>query len=141
MELRLIRTFFSDKQTIGELYIDDKLTYYTMEDKDRYLENNGCSSKIPKETAIPRGKYKVIVDYSNRFKKDMPHVLDVPCFEGIRIHVGNYAGDTEGCLLIGLGYSLTDKEWMVIQSQKAFDDFFPKLKKALEKDEVWIEVF
>jgi hypothetical protein len=139
MELKLTRRFFSDKGTIGTLDIDGEQKYYIMEDKDRKLEIYGCSAKIPKETAIPRGRYRVIIDFSNRFQKMMPHVLGVLCFDGIRIHVGNFYGDTEGCLLIGTGYSLSP-EYMVTNSRKAFAEFFPLLEAALEKEECWLEV-
>lgn len=139
MEILLVRKNTLGSATIGEMYIDGELKYYTMEDKDRQIEVHGCSAKVPRETCIPRGKYKVIIDYSNRFMRDMPHVLDVPCFEGIRIHIGNYTGDTEGCILIGTGYSLCPTP-MVTNSRVAFNEFYPKLQEALKDGEVWIEI-
>jgi hypothetical protein len=139
MELKLKRTHFMGHGTIGELSIDGEFMYYTMEDKDRLLESTGCTAKIPKETAISRGTYKVIIDKSTRFKRLMPHVLDVPCFEGIRIHVGNYNGDTEGCILLGMGHD--EDVGMVTNSKTAFGDFFPRLQKALDAgEEVTLEV-
>jgi len=144
MKLKLIRIKYDHEGprqgTISEFYINGERKYYIMEDKDRQLEIGGCATKIAKQTAIPRGTYKVIIDFSQRYQRDMPHVLDVPCFTGIRIHVGNYDGDTEGCLLIGLGYE-TKPEFMVTNSKKAFDEFFPILKDALNNgEEVTLEV-
>jgi hypothetical protein len=136
MELKLERKEMTDKSTIGELFIDGEFAYYTLEDKDRQLETAGCSAKVDKETCIPRGTYKVIIDDSTRFKRKMPHILDVDCFEGIRIHSGNYSGDTEGCILLG-----TEKgEDAVWHSNNAFNDFFPKLEKGLSSGEVWITI-
>ena len=56
--------------------------------------------KIKGKTAIPAGKYEVVVTMSNRFKRLMPLLLDVEGFDGIRIHGGNSHDDTDGCLLI-----------------------------------------
>ena len=82
---------FSEKSTIGKLVVDDTFFCYTLEDKDRYLETNP-DGKVYGETAIPRGKYQVVIDYSQRFKRELPRLLHVPGFEGVRIHPGNYAG-------------------------------------------------
>lgn len=139
MNLELNRKEFYPDRTIGGLYIDGEFAYYTLEDCDRHLEEGGV--KIPKETAIPRGKYKVTISWSYRFQKMMPHILDVPQFTGIRIHSGNYPADTEGCILIGLEYDA--KTHAILKSRDAFNDFFPKLGEALALhtlDEVWIEV-
>lgn len=135
MEIKLERKHFLwGRGTIGEMSIDGTFMYYTLEDKDRQLEVIGCSAKVPKETAIPRGKYKVIIDDSVRYKCPMPHILDVPCFDGVRIHAGNYTGDTEGCLLLGMEYDID--ECMVSQSKTAFSGFFPILQKALDNGEI-----
>lgn len=88
--------------TIGELYIDGRAFCYTLEDEIREVEGRPVSEwKIPGRTAIPFGKYKVEVTYSNRFKEDLPLVMGVPGFSGIRFHAGNTAEDTEGCILVG----------------------------------------
>jgi hypothetical protein len=76
-----------------------------------------------RETAIPAGTYKVKITYSPRFKKKVPEVLDVPGFEGIRIHPGNKAEDTEGCILVGQSKS---KDW-VGQSKMAYESLYRKI--------------
>lgn len=107
MELTLIRKYFNKDSTIGELFIDNKFYCHVLEDKDRLLTSSMTLDdikqiKIKSQTAIPTGKYEVVVNYSPRFKQDMPLLLEVPGFEGIRIHVGNKNEDTDGCLLVGI---------------------------------------
>jgi hypothetical protein len=88
------------KKTFGLLDIDGQFFSHVLEDEDRYLELHK-TAKVLGETAIPRGIYPVVLDFSARFKKTLPHVLGVPGFDGIRIHSGNTASDTHGCLLVG----------------------------------------
>lgn len=95
MELTLKRDILADGYTLGLLSVDGKHYCYTVEDKVRE------GVKIPGKTAVPYGRYKVIVNMSNRFKKLMPLLIDVPGFEGVRIHSGNTAEDTEGCIIVG----------------------------------------
>ena len=100
MKIELIRDDETLYSTYGKLFVDGKYFAETLEDADRYLENEG-NQKIPGSTAIPRGEYRVILSMSARFGRIMPEVLDVPGFKGIRIHGGNTEADTEGCPLIG----------------------------------------
>lgn len=97
MKLTLKRNFKGPDYTIGKLYIDGHYFCDTLEDTVR-----PAGQKIAGKTAIPAGDYKVIKSYSPRFKKILPEILDVPGFSGVRIHAGNTAKDTEGCLLLGL---------------------------------------
>ncbi len=94
MRIVVNRKWFYPTSTIGEMTIDTLFECFTLEDLER-------ETKIRGKTAIPLGEYKLILDYSNRFKRIMPHILDVPGFEGIRIHSGNTDADTEGCILVG----------------------------------------
>jgi hypothetical protein len=87
--------------------------------------------KVPHETAIPAGRYRVIVDWSNRFKKYAFHILDVPNFTGIRIHSGNTDKDTDGCLLVGRDRGLNCVEY----SHVAFVALWEKLTQAAGFDE------
>jgi hypothetical protein len=136
MKLEINRKEFYPDRCIGGFYIDDRWCYYTLEDTDRKLEEGGV--KIAGKTAIPRGRYKVTISWSNRFKRLMPHILDVPQFVGIRIHAGNTPENTEGCPLIGLQYEVGSHN--ILKSKLAFDDFFPKLESGLLDGDVWIEV-
>jgi len=97
--LKVIRSIYNDKATLGKLYINDEFQAYTLEDRDRDLQNHP-ENKIQGRTAIPEGKYRVIMSYSPHFKKLLPEILNVPGFEGIRIHGGNTEKDTEGCILV-----------------------------------------
>lgn len=96
MELTLERDILKPEYTLGKLSIDGTFFCYVVEDVVRQ------GAKVHGKTAIPYGRYKVIINMSNRFKKLMPLLLDVPQFEGIRIHAGNTALDTEGCLIVGM---------------------------------------
>ena len=99
MELRLERKWFTPKSTIGELSIDGTVQCFTLEDVFR--EGDIFAVKVPGATAIPEGTYDVVVTLSQRFKTELPEVLGVRNFTGVRIHSGNTAADTEGCVLVG----------------------------------------
>ena len=125
MKLKLKRIFKGEKYTIGRLYIDDVFFCDVLEDKVRDLSKE---EKVLGQTAIPEGTYKIIINYSNRFKRDLPLLLNVPQFEGIRIHPGNTEVDTHGCLLVGIN----SQKGKVTQSRITFDKLFAKIKN--EKD-------
>jgi len=86
--------------TLGKLYLDNVYFCETCEDEDRHLET-GSQEKVYGRTAIPRGRYRIVTSYSHKFNKVLPEVLDVPEFSGIRIHGGNRAEDSLGCILVG----------------------------------------
>ena len=124
MDLYLKRTDFTDESTIGTLTVNGKFECFILEDKDRKLEAGGV--KIPAKTCIPRGKYNIVVTHSNRFGRMLPLLQNVPQFEGIRIHTGNYAKNTEGCLLPG---KLKAKD-AVLRSVDAWGELFDKILAA-----------
>lgn len=97
--LMLTRFHFSDKHTSGVLTYNGKFVAWTLEDASRVLRK--ATDKVPNETAIPFGTYKISVSMSPRFKRKMIAIEDVPWFKGIRIHAGNDKDDTEGCILVG----------------------------------------
>ena len=134
MELKLIRKTFTELSTIGELYIDGKFFCYTLEDKDRGLEKGG--KKVYSKTAIPKGKYTVILSYSNRFKQFMPQITNVPFFEGIRIHSGNKSEHSEGCVLVGKNKAVD----FIGESKLAYAALFSTLNKVAKKEKITIEI-
>lgn len=121
MILHLVRKWFTEVSTIGELFVDGQWECYTLEDAVRE------GPKIPGKTAIPEGTYGVIITPSVRFKKDMPLICDVPEFSGVRIHSGNTSEDTEGCILVGQ----TRGEDCIGRSRMAFDLLFAKMKVGI----------
>lgn len=117
IRLKVARTIKTKNSTIGEMSINGQPFCFTLEDPIR-------DTKIAGETAIPAGVYKVIVNMSTRFKKEMPLLLAVPGFEGVRIHTGNYPRDTEGCLLVGMQKG----QDCLMSSKLAYDALMAKLK-------------
>ena len=105
MNLTLKRLNLTPNYTEGELYVNGVYFCKTLEDTNRDLNKNGQfdnnEKKVYGETCIPYGKYKVILSYSPKFKRELPEILEVPNFQGIRIHRGNKISDTYGCVLCG----------------------------------------
>ena len=113
MKLELKRKYFKDDYTIGHLFVDGVFFCDTLEDPYRKV-------KISTITGIPTGRYQIIINDSIRFKRRMPLLLNVPGFEGIRIHPGNSAVDTSGCILVGENKAVG----RLINSRVAFDNLF-----------------
>lgn len=125
MTLTLVREPSSAGWTFGVLYVDGRFQCHTLEDVVRTV-------KIQGETAIPAGTYGLTISQSPRFGRRLPFVENVPGFAGVRIHAGNRAKDTEGCILVGRG---RDGE-AVTQSIVAFAELFATLDRALTKGTV-----
>ena len=141
MELKLKRIAKRETYTIGKMYIDDKYFCDTLEDKDRGLMQSlplsvNMAKKKKGATAIPTGRYRVTLDVqSPRFSKMaqykfcngyVPRILNVPAFDGVCIHIGNKAKDTEGCPLVGENKAVGK----VLNSTATFRKFYDELKKA-----------
>lgn len=131
MKLQLKRIYFAPDYTIGKLSIDGVLFCDVLEDVNRDINHDGDlkdegEKKVFGETCIPFGTYKVVITESQRFKRKLPLLLNVPHFEGIRIHPGNKAVDTHGCLLVGIN----DKKGRVSNSKVTFDKLFAILENA-----------
>ena len=132
MKLKLHRLYFGD-YTIGKLYIDDQYFCDTLEDKYRDLSKE---EKVFGDTAIPFGTYQITVNKSPKFGRDLPRLLNVPHFEGILIHRGNYAKDTHGCILVGENKI----KGAVINSTPYEIKLVEMLKAALLKEKITIEI-
>lgn len=132
MLLALQREPSANGATIGRLSVDGRHECYTCEDVVRPGQE-----KVRGATAIPEGPYRVVITQSRRFGVPMPLLLDVPGFEGIRIHWGNTAADTEGCILVGVGF-VGDR---VTDSQVAYRRLFAQIQAALDAgEEVWVDI-
>lgn len=145
MKIIIDRVYKYPKYTVGEVYVNGNFYCYSMEDTDRGLHVDMPmrylrERKVYGETAIPCGTYEVIIDYSPKFKKYMPHVLfrndedklvEVPCFSGIRIHCGNTDKDTLGCLMFG--------DWQgaatLVKSKPITSNLIDAIQKARNKKE------
>jgi hypothetical protein len=141
MELTLLRTQKSEISTISQLFIDGVHECFVIEDTDRGLTQNMPLPEIQKikvfgKTAIPEGRYQIKITLSNRFKRLLPELLNVPAYEGIRMHVGNSPRDTEGCLLPGT----TPSKDCVLNSRIAFNQLFKKLQLVPKSEEIWITI-
>lgn len=140
MQLIVKRKWFTDKSTIGELWVNGSFFCYTLEDTDRGLIKTQPITEIAQKklfgkTAIPYGLYDLAMTFSNRFQAYMPQVLNVPCFEGIRIHAGNKPEHTEGCLLVGK----TKDVDFIGESKSTFSELLKLLKSVEKKEKITIE--
>ena len=127
MKIKVDRIYKGESYTIGRMYLNGEYFCDTLEDAIRPV-------KIPNETAIPAGTYKVEVTYSPRFKRNLPLLIDVPNYTGIRIHNGSNKDHTSGCILVGFNTSkgkLTD-------SRKTSDQLTNLLKSLSEPIEIEI---
>lgn len=140
VELNLVRVKFLQDRTIGTLDIGDVWRCWTLEDAYREIVGVPVEQwKIKSETAIPMGRYRVRLTYSNRFDKVLPLLDDVPGFIGVRIHSGNTPHDTEGCILIGNDWD--ESTGNVLNSRAAMNELMQILTSAAEnKDDVWINI-
>ena len=129
LELTVIRKEFTERSTIGELQVDGAFHCFTLEDKVR---PDGV--KIYGETAIPHGRYEVQISFSNHFQKEMPILLNVPNFEGVRIHGGNKPEDTLGCILVGR-LKGSDR---ISDCKPVLDTLLDKIKKAVPDKKCFI---
>jgi len=128
MNLKLLRSPSEDGTTFGELYLDgDVFECLTLEDEIRPYPD-----KVPGETCIWGDRtYEIVLDYSPKFGRNMPHVIGVDLFTGIRMHPGKDKNWTEGCILTGLSREGED----LIGYQEAFDRLVAKMEQAVASGE------
>lgn len=141
MILQLPRQFRYPTHTISPLSINGTFIAWILEDTDRGLRQDMTLKQIQKikvkgKTSIPTGRYRIVISYSPRFKRYLPEILNVPGYEGIRIHAGNTAADTDGCLLPG-----TEKtNNSVLYSRTAFNIILNQLTFVERTEEIWIDI-
>lgn len=144
MLIEVRRDVYTDRSTIGKLYIDGVYTCVTLEDAVR-------AQKIYGETAIPAGTYPVVFrregtthhSYKTRFRaihNGMLHIQNIPGFEYVLIHCGNTPADTFGCILVGSGRAVSDPD-RITGSEIAYRKMYPIVSAALERgDDVKISI-
>lgn len=147
MDLLLKRVAKKNGYTIGKLYINNAYFCDTLEDADRGLSSSMSNDilkykKLAHITAIPTGRYQVTMDVisprlskSNFYKQygggRVPRLLNVPAFEGILIHCGNIAKDTDGCILVGKNTQVG----MVLESKNTYSKLYPLLEATSKRGE------
>ncbi|MDB5269712.1 MAG: hypothetical protein JWP58_2752 [Hymenobacter sp.] len=132
VQLLLTRTVYSPQATIGTLAVDGAFACHVLEDAVRPV-------KVWGQTAIPAGTYQITITYSRRFRQPLPLLLGVPGYEGVRIHPGNDAAATHGCLLVGR-YAPERPDW-VADSRPTFAGLFARLQAALAGGQrVWLTI-
>ena len=142
MEIKVKRiTPIDYPYTIGKMYIDGEYFCDTLEDRVRDINKHGKFDngevKVAGETAIPYGRYQVVVNMSPRFKRELPRLLNVPNFEGILIHRGNTDKDSSGCILVGEN----KVKGKVINSTPYEQKLVSTLKDVQNKgEEIWITI-
>ena len=154
MRLTLDRKYKKETYTIGNLYVDGVWECNVLEDKDRNLTQFDSldhirAVKVPGETAIPCGQYRVQMNVvSPKYSADpwymevcggrVPRLADVPGFEGILIHVGNIPLHTKGCLLVGINR----EKGKVLDSRATFKKLYAKMKAAADRGEdILIDIY
>lgn len=139
IELSMKREEILNDRTIGKFYDEmGVFRWFTLEDKDRKLESGGV--KIYGQTAIPRGRYRLVFVWSPKRKGLVPMLLDVLQFTAVEIHIGNKPEDTEGCILLGMKHDEPTEQ--VIQSEIACSIFYPWLLEKIIKSQnnVWLTI-
>ena len=141
MELLLQRKKESSEWTLGELFIEDTMECFTLEDQSQ-------EKKVMHETRIPAGRYQVLLRtegghherYSKKFPeihKGMLHLQNVPRFTWILIHIGNDDDDSSGCILVGEDHN---GNGFLLRSTAAYLALYKKVVESAENKELWITV-
>lgn len=139
MELLLHRKILNDKSTEGNLYLNGKWFCHTIEDKVR--AKNGFWNKLLKvyaQTAIPYGKYPVLVTWSNRFQRQLTGIFSVPDFEGIRIHNGTSELSSAGCIIVS--YKNDGANHKLINDKLAMNDLTSIIELAQKREKITITI-
>lgn len=143
MEIILERKFRNATSTEGNMYINGKWFCHTIEDVVRARPGQWKKElKVYAQTAIPYGRYQVMVTFSPKFKRDLTAVLNVPDFVGIRIHSGSSENSSAGCIIVS--YKADDgpdgNRNRLVKDNKAMDDLCALVAKAQKTEKVWIEI-
>lgn len=141
MDLQLNRFPDTKGHTAGRLYSNGEFVCNTLEDEVREIEGRPVAEwKVKGKTAIPRGRYRITMRYSPRFKRNLPWLRDVPGFTYILIHRGNLTSHTEGCILVGMPDGNERDAWLgnsAVAERKVVAMIDDAIKNG---EEVWITI-
>lgn len=144
MNITVQRDILVSIYTVGIVSIDGLFFCYSLEDSMREELDAGGRyywrrrMKVPGKTAIPAGRYEVVASHSARFGKLLPLLLNVPDFDGVRIHGGNTAEDTEGCILFGRVRDVS--KGRVSDCAAVVADITNRIREAAFRGKVWLDV-
>lgn len=139
MELLLERKIFNQNSTEGNLYVDGKWFCNTIEDRVRAKPGEWKKElKVYGKTAIPYGRYPVLVTWSNRFKRPMVGVFNVPDFEGIRFHWGTTELSSAGCIIIS--YKDDDENHRLILEKQATEDLINMVNQEQKTGKIFLTI-
>lgn len=134
MKLILKTIYKGERYTISHLFLGPTYLCDALEDRVRNLPDE---VKVYGQTAIPAGIYKISLEYSPKFKRELPYLHDVPYFTGILIHAGNTDKDSAGCILVGenkvKGHVVNSRYW-----EKTITDLLREAEENGEKNEIEI---
>lgn len=120
MHLLVRRDVFTENSTTGQLYLDP-----TDQQRFAYTLEPAWKTDGSKPRAIPPGTFPLTIRWSEKFQRDMPHVEDVPGFDAVEIHWGNFPKDTDACTLVG---ETRGTDWVGEgNSRDTFKELFQKL--------------
>jgi hypothetical protein len=142
LNLKLERKWKKEKYTIGNLYVNGVFFSNVLEDTVRGLRQDMTPEEIKKikihgQTAIPSGRYEIRMTLSARFRRQLPILLNVPGYAGVRIHPGNTDANTEGCLLPGKN----DRVGQVSNSRATMAALQKQIEEAIyQNSKVYIEI-
>lgn len=147
MEIRINRIRKGKNSTLSEVFVDGVFyNMYILEDLDRDLDDSWTLEeikkvKVPASTAIPTGRYQIKINYSPRFKRQLPLLYKIKGFAGVRIHSGNTHLHTEGCPLPGNTWKTVGDDYQVFESRVAAAKLQGAIQDALDSgEEVWVTV-
>ena len=134
MDLLIKRNYYGPDFTHSQLYTNGNYFCEVLERYDANLTEDNTKEEVQEakkkyNCCIPTGTYKIILTYSNTFKKTLPLLLNVIGFSGIRIHEGNTSQSSKGCLLVG---TKTNTPSFIANSKKTLASLMDMLKNEKE---------
>ncbi|MFH1806814.1 MAG: DUF5675 family protein [Pseudomonadota bacterium] len=145
MKITVDRYLSDPDSTVSRIMVDGVFVCYGLEDGYRAV-------KVAGATRIPAGSYRIAVrregGFHGRYQADarfrdihrgMLHILGVPNYKWILIHVGNTHQHTAGCLLVGTSVNATPGRMSVGASAQAYRKLYGMVIDAAEAGNLSID--